>query len=263
MRFVRFRFAWSLLIGSMLAHAACAATNGEPSPGEIYTPPDAEAEEPLTYPDAEPAKASDAGVDRKAVDATPEASAPAPSSADVRIQELYVDHDGLGDGAEYVELRGVEGTPVDDLSLRLIDSAGKVAYEVPVADTGAKIGSSGTWAIGPATVGARLGVFERIDRTVTLGGWGLANERGAVQLVRGNAKTLLDVVGYVSSPDAGAAPPPSTDPKATTEGLPAVVPIVAKRALGRRPNAADGDANRTDFCAMPPSPGSGQQKPCD
>ena len=263
MRFIRLTFAWLALVGPVLVHAACTATNGDTSRGEIYTPPEAGPDEELTFPDAAQEKPRDAGVDRKVVDATPEASTPGPTSADVRIQELYVDHDGLGDGAEYVELRGVEGTPVDDLTLRLIDGTGKVAYEVPVADMGAKIGSTGTWAIGPATVGTYLGVLERIDRTVTLGGWGLANGRGAVQLVRGNAKTLVDVVGYVSSPDAGAAAAPSSDPKATSEGLPTVVPIAAKRALGRRPNVADSDMNRNDFCAMPPSPGSGQQKPCD
>lgn len=262
LRMRRFFFAWTGLVAAV---AACSATNGDTSPNDIYTPPDAaaEEEEPSPLPEASTRPPADAGADRKVADATPEASPPGPSSAEVRINELYVDHDSLGDGAEYVELRGVQGTPVDDLKLRLVDGVGKVAYEVDVADPGSKIGSTGTWAIGPVTVGTSLGVLERLDKTVGIGSWGLANGRGAVQLVRGPNRELVDVVGYVSTPDAGAASSPTTDPKATSEGLPAVVPLAAKRALGRKVSSADTDVNRSDFCPMVPSPGSGQQKPCE
>lgn len=256
------RFFVTWLSSAVLALVACSATNGETPPEPLYTPPDASAEEETTMPDATSPAPKDAGVDAKA-EASADAKAEAgPTSESVRIQELYVDHDGLGDGAEYVELRGAPGTPVGDLSLRLIDAAGKVAYEVPVTDTGTDvIGSSGTWVVaGPQTF--QLGVVERIDHSVALAKWGIANNRGAVQLVRGANRTLLDVVGYASDPDAGAATSPSTDPKATSEGLPALVPTIAKRALGRKAAATDTDQNRADFCSMVPSPGMAQ-KACD
>lgn len=258
----RLLVTWLCCAGPLLAHAACSATNGETPPEPLYTPPDGSDEEQLV-PDATTGTSKDAGVDAKAeASADAKADAAAPTSESVRIQELYVDHDGLGDGAEYVELRGAPGTPVGDLSLRLIDAAGKVAYDVPVTDTADDvIGSSGTWVVA-GTQTFQLGVVERIDHTVPLVKWGIANNRGAVQLVRGANRDLLDVVGYVTDPDAGAATQPSTTPKATSEGVPAVVPTIAKRALGRKAAATDTDQNRADFCSMVPSPGMAQ-KACD
>ncbi len=261
---IRRRFAFLGLLPCLAALAvACSATNGGFVPEPLYSPDDAGTDEtklPDTGTDPGPGP-TDAGTDAKKADADSSAP-PGPSPADVRIQELYVDHDGLGDGAEYVELRGAPGTPVDSLRLRLIDDVGNLDYEVPVGEAGAVIGASGTWVVaGPQTF--RLGVTDRVDQTVQITQWGIANGRGAIQLVRGANRELLDVVGYVNDPDAGAVPPPVSTPKATSEGLPAIVPTIAKRALGRKAAAADTNDNRADFCSMVPTPGSSQQKPCD
>lgn len=242
--------------------AACIAGNGDTPDAPIYEPPEAGSDARTTRPTEDGGAApTDAAPDAKKAtsDASSDAATP-PSSSVVRIQEVYVDHDGLGDGAEYVELTGPVGTPVSDLALRLVDATGTVAYDVSVGDAGDVIGASGTWVVG-GTQTFKLGVSDRVDHIVSLASWGIPNERGAVQLVKGT--TLLDVLGYVTNGSDTAAAAPTTNPKATSEGLPAVVPTIAKHALGRKKGAADSDQNRTDFCAMAATPGSAQQAACD
>lgn len=191
--------------------------------------------------------------------------ADAGTPAIVVINEIYVDIDGFGDGAEFVELRAEPGTPIGDLKLRLLGSNGTVEYEVPVADAGTEVGASGFWVVGGAQT-FKLGVQDRVDQIVPLGNWGLEATRGAVQLVRGTE--LLDVVAWSEDPDSGAIPAPSSPPTATGEGSPANVPTITKttgnpaHSFGRRAAEADTNDNGADFCSMAASPGYPQQA-CD
>jgi hypothetical protein len=73
----------------------------------------------------------------------------------------------------------------------------------------------------------------------------------------------VDVVGWTTVAGGAAAPAPPTDPKATSEGGPAVVPSVAKHVLGRKTGATDTNDNRVDLCSMAASIGSSTQKTCD
>lgn len=232
--------------------AACSASNGDPIPSEVR---DAEALEVGSNepPDRDRDGASppqDGGVTKDATtkDAPADAPPDAPSSATVRINEIYVDRVGGGDKTEFVEVRGAEGTPVDDLFVRLVDHNG-VVHEFDLGTAGQKIGATGTWVIGSPFVSGR------IDRSVTVAqGWGL-DDRGAVQLVRGASKELVDVVGWTNDPDGGVVPQPSTNPKATGEGKPFVVPPGVS-SFGRRATGADTDDNRADFCSMTISNGA-------
>lgn len=203
--------------------------------------------------------ASDARLDAKtdaAADA--EAGPPPPSSALMRIQEVYVDHDGLGDGSEYVELRGAPGTPVDDLTLRVLDGNGSVYADVAVGDPGDVVGATGTWVVAGGTI-FNVAATNRVDQTLSISSWGLPNARGAIQLLRGPSRDLVDVLGYATTADAGAPSAPATPPTATSEALFVVVPSVAKRALGRLSGAPDTNDNRADFCAMTATPGAASQ----
>ncbi|MBX3220543.1 MAG: hypothetical protein KF795_08500, partial [Labilithrix sp.] len=161
--------------------------------------------------------------------------------------------------------RAEPGTPVHDLRLRLIDGTGNVKYVVSVGMPGDVVGGTGYWVVG-GTLTFRLGVRDRVDRTVSLNDWGLETSRGAVQLVRGS--TLLDVVGWSSDPGVGPVAEPSSPPKATVEGSVAAIPTIQKtsgkpaHSFGRRANAADTGDNRADFCSMVASPGY-EQEPCD
>ena len=227
--------------------AACSASNGDPIPSEIH---DARAldvgsvvpardgspkatDDDSGGPDASP---SDAGVQDAPADAPRDAS----SSEVVRINEVYVDRVVAGDKTEYVELRGPEGTRVDDLFLRLIDETGKASIDFDVGTGGQTIGATGTWVIGTnALVG-------RVDRAVLLQHWGLET-RGAVQLRRGAAKTLIDVVAWTDDPDGGGAP--------AGEGEPYLLPA-GQTSFGRVAVAADTGDNRADFCTMAKTPGA-------
>jgi hypothetical protein len=243
---------------------ACSATNGDAIPSQVY---DASALDVGSNP-GEPDAA--AGLDGSTVKdgATKDAPADAPpdapivNTAPVQINELFVDNDGLGDGAEFVELRAAPGTPVDDLKLRLIYADGQVKYEVSVGDPGATFPASGLWVVGGGQT-FKLNVLDHVDRTVSLNTWGLDNDHGAVQVVRGT--TLLDVVGYASTLDAGALAAPASAPKATVEGTAALVPAPATGlnhkglGFGRKTAAADTNDNAVDFCKMEASPGHAQK----
>ncbi|MBX3258396.1 MAG: hypothetical protein KF782_01680 [Labilithrix sp.] len=254
----------AIALAPLAAHVACSAGNGAAVPPELREAGTLEASagggdaSSDDDDDDEPDPVTDAGKDAR-VDV--EASAPAP----VAINEIYVDIDGFGDGAEFVELRAEPGTPVHDLKLRLINAAGTVRYVVSVGDPGDVVGATGFWVVGGNQT-FRLGVVDRVDQVIGLNDWGLETSRGAVQLVRG--AELLDVVGWSTDPDAGAAPAPASPPTATVEGAVAAVPTIRKttgqpaRSFGRRADAPDTDDNRADFCSMPASPGYAQ-KPCD
>lgn len=258
--------ALAIALCPLAAHVACSVGNGDATPQEPREAGTLEASGGAGRDgssdddddDDEPDRVTDAGKDAR-LDA--EAAAPVV----IAINEIYVDIDGFGDGAEFVELRAAAGTPVHDLRLRLINAAGTVRYVVSVGDPGDVVGPTGLWVVGGNQT-FRLGVTDRVDRTVGLNDWGLETSRGAVQLLRG--ADLLDVVGWSTDPDGGAAPPPSSPPTATVEGAVAAVPTIRKtagqpaRSFGRRADAPDTGDNRADFCSMPASPGFAQ-KPCD
>lgn len=244
---------------------ACSATNGDAIPSVVY---DASALDVGSNPDdpdsgttsADGSTVKDGATKDAPVDAPVDSFVP--NTAPVQINEVFADNDGLGDGAEFVELRAAPGTPVDDLKLRLIYADGQVKYEVSAGDPGAKFPASGLWVVGGGQT-FKLNVQEHVDRTVALSAWGLDNDHGAVQVVRGT--TLLDVVGYTTNPDAGALAPPASAPKATVEGSPAIVPVAPNGAnpkalsFGRKTAAADTNANSVDFCKMEASPGFAQK----
>jgi hypothetical protein len=250
----------------LATHAACSATNGDAIPSQVF---DASAldvgpnpNDPQGEAGTDGSSASDAGSD-----ASVDASDAATASAAVQINELFVDNDGLGDGAEIAELRAAPGTRADDLRLRILKADGTVKYEVLVGGAGAVFNPEGLWVVG-GTQAFRLNASPyRVDQQVNINSWGLDNDRGAVQLLRGTK--LLDVVGYARDPDAGAVAPPPTPPAITVEGKPAAVPDAPAgaagskkhRSFGRKNGAPDTNDNAADFCAMEASPGF-TQKPC-
>jgi|GEM_PF-6809427 len=254
-----------VLVASVLpvvAHVACASTNGEPIPNEVFdaSPLDAGA----NPDDPDGGSSTDGGGTKDAAkDVETDAGSDSGGPAVVVINELYVDRIADGDGAEFVELRTTPGAAVDDLKLRLVYANGEVKYEVAVGEPGARVGASGLWVVGGNQT-FKLRVQDRVDRVVPLAGWGL-DQNGAVQLVRGG--TLLDVVGYTTDPDGGAPPSPALPPTKTVEGKPAKVPANAggmtkRRSFGRKAAAPDADDNATDFCTMEASPGH-TQKACE
>lgn len=256
-----------ILIASVVplaAHAACGATNGDAIPSQVYDASAIDARGNPDDPDDPEEDASttlDSGRDGSIKDA--KADSPIVLDAPVQINELYVDNLGLGDAAEFIELRAVPGTPADDLKIRILYANGQVKYEVTVGPAGAKFSAAGLWTVGGAQT-FKLNVQENVDQTVNLNAWGLDNVRGAVQLLRG--ATLLDVVGYGTDPDAGTLPAPASPPLATGEGPSALVPSSAGGGgkgigFGRRAGALDTGKNATDFCKMEASPGYAQ-KPC-
>jgi hypothetical protein len=254
-----------MVLSPLAMHVACSASSGEAIISELREAGALEADngsgsaEDGSVPSRDGGKpdvAPDARMDAR-VDVDAEAGAPPV----IHINEIYADIDLFGDGAEFVELRAAPGTRVDDLALRIIDSTGNVDYVVSVANPGSQVGSTGFWVVGGGQT-FRLGVQDRVDQIVALDNWGLETRRGAVQLVRGTE--LLDVVGWSDEPDAGAIPTPSSPPTATGEGSAARVPTIVKtpgqpaHSFGRRPNAADTNDNRADFCSMVASPGHAQ-----
>ena len=254
----------------MAAHAACSATNGDPIPSQVY---DASVLDAGGNPeDPEPEVDGGRGVDGStkkdaATDAPVDAKDAAPNSAPVQINEIFVDNDALGDGAEFIELRAAPGTRADDLKLRIVYTNGLVTYEVTVGAAGETFNGNGLWVVGGPQV-FKVGVPSHVDRQVSINDWGLDNERGTIQVVRGT--TLLDVVGYARTPDSGALAPLALPPTATVEGKVATVPIAPTttpaisrkhRSFGRKNAAADTGDNATDFCPMEASPGF-VQKAC-
>lgn len=255
-----------LPVATLASVIACSATNGDAIPSQIYDASALDVGSDPGDPDAGTQLDGSAVKDGATKDAPTDSPPDAPivNTAPVQINELWVDNDGLGDGAEFVELRAAPGTPVDDLKLRLLYADGQVKYEVSVGDPGAKFPANGLWVVGGGQT-FKLNVLEHVDRTISLGTWGLDNGHGAVQVVRGT--TLLDVVGYASTLDAGTLPPPASAPKATVEGTAALVPAPANGmnrkglGLGRKTGAADTNDNAADFCKMEASPGY-PQKAC-
>jgi hypothetical protein len=237
-------------VASLLVAAACASTNGEPIPSETLdaSPLDA-GTNPVPYGEAGPDGGEDAGED-----APSDAPADAPTASSVRINELYVGGVIGGDIHEYVELRGDPGAPLGELKLRLLKSDGSVGGEVDVFDAPSDVmPANGFWVVGGSLL------IDNIDRKPPISAWGLAEDLGAVQLVRvsGATRELVDVVGYSTTPDAGGPPAPPSPPTATFEKEPALQPPVdaTKTAFGRAAGAADTNDNFEDFCAMAQSPG--------
>lgn len=227
--------------------AACSASNGEPIPSELR---DAEALDvgSSVLPGKDGSSPSEDGgttKDASTKDAPSDAHDAGVTSKSVRINEVYVDRGSGGSQSEFVELRGPEGTPVDDLFLRLVDDNGTATGQAfTVGSSGEKIGPTGTWVIGGALVPGR------VDRIVTNPeGWGI-DTKGAVQLLRGPSREVLDVVGWTTDPDGGFVPQPVLPPKSTGEGKPYVLPATGTTSFGRTPNAADTDDNQADFCTM-------------
>lgn len=265
MPFSRKLLVSALAIAPLTAHVACAVSNGDADPPEVR---DAGALEASRTARADAAdEEEDAGTRDGARDANIDApDSESPAEAVVEINEIYVDIDGLGDGAEFVELRADPGTAVDDLRLRILDASGSIKYTVTVADPGEKVGASGLWVVGGNQT-FKLGVPDRVDQPIALANWGLPTSRGAVQLVRGNA--IVDVVSWATEPEPAPIPAPSTLPAETGEGTAAArVPTIRKTAgtpahsFGRREGTPDTDDNQADFCSMIASPGYGQ-KGCD
>ena len=255
-----------LPLGALAFVLACSATNGDAIPSQVYDASALDVGSSSNDLDSGSSRqdgstSKDSGTN----DAPPDAPI---VNAPVQINELFADNDGLGDGAEFVELRAAPGTPADDLKLRLLYANGLVKYTVSVGGPGAKFPASGLWVVGGSQT-FKLNVQEHVDVIVDLNGWGLDNDRGAVQLVRGT--TLLDVVGYGTDADAGALSPPGSPPVATVEGAIAIVPnapvhppLPAKAkglSLGRKTAAVDSNSNLVDFCKMEASPGY-PQKAC-
>lgn len=230
-----------------LFFAACSASNGDAIPSEVR---DAEAldvgSSVVPTKDGSSSTSEDGGTpkDASTKDAPSDAEDAATSSTIVRINEVYVDRGSGGSQSEYVELRGPEGTPVDDLFLRLVDGNGTAtAQAFTVGSKGDTIGATGTWVIGGALVPGR------VDRIVTNPqGWGI-DTKGAVQLLRGANRDVIDVVGWTTDPDGGFVPQPVLPPKPTGEGKPYVLPA-GTTSFGRKPNAADTNDNQADFCTM-------------
>jgi hypothetical protein len=248
------------------AHAACSATNGDAIPSQVFDASALDVGTGPDDPDSSVVRTDGSVTDGGVKDAPGDSPSDAPlvDAAPVQISEIFADNAGLGDGAEFVELRAAPGTRADDLKLRLIYSDGQVKYEVSAGSPGDKFDANGLWVVGGGQT-FKLNVQERVDRVVSLTTWGLDNAHGAVQVIRGT--TLLDVVGYASDPDAGALAPPASPPKATVEGSPAKLPAGANGmgakgiSFGRKTGAADTNDNAADFCAMEASPGY-VQKAC-
>jgi hypothetical protein len=252
------RAAWlALLVGAAL-YVGCSTSNGDPIPEPDNGAPDLDAGGNSLPSKSDAASTSDAAADADSgapVDAANDG--PDPVSA-VRIGEIYVDNVAAGDPTEFIELRGAPGTSLDELRLRLLDSTGAVTGEIDVAaQLGDVIPASGLWVVGGGntfTVDSSSHV-DHVMLGADLNAWGMDTPRGAVQLVRGTARALLDVVGYDEDADAGALASPSSPPIETVEGKPAVLPSTAKKSFGRVNGAIDGNDNRADFCQMAPTAG--------
>lgn len=258
MRTARRLLALAAAVFPLAAHAACSASNGDPIPSQVFdasaldvgsNPGDPSGEpDGAAKPDAN--KDKDAGADAK--------DGALPNTAVVRIDEVFVDNDGLGDGSEFIELRAAPGTRADDLKLRILKADGTVKYDVTVGGPNTFFDANGTWVVGGSQV-FKLNVQYRVDREIPISMWGVDNSRGAIQLLRGT--TLLDVVGYNTQADAGALPPPPAPPLATVEGKLVVVPDASNadtkaRSFGRKVGVADTNDNAADFCTMIASPGT-------
>lgn len=246
------RWRW-LLLPMLLVPAAlevaCSGGNGDSIPSEVRdaealdaTTPDPTDRDSSTTPGQDGSTTNppkDGGPKDAPGDVAPDVTL---TSADVRINEIYVSQSG-GDQAEFVELRGAVGAPLDDLFLRSIDDKGLTTGEWPVAAAGTKIGATGTWTLGGGTASGR------IDNTVpAFAGWGLDNVKGAVLLLRGAGKQTIDAVSWNTDADGGTV---------MGEGKPYVLPTTGANSFGRKPPSfGDTNDNLADFCAMAQTSGA-------
>lgn len=152
------------------------------------------------------------------------------------INEFLPDPAGSDGGREYVELLNNGPLPLDLLTVRLEFANGAVAAEWVTRWSGADV---------VLAAGARFLLVDRnwlgpdiADVEVYLG---LQNGPDAIRIVRGTE--VLDLVGYGPLTDA-----------ALFEGR--AVPLVAGRALARRPDGADTDDNWSDFVSADLTPGA-------
>lgn len=203
-------------------------------------------------PEADAGEVEDAGAtqdggsesDAGELDAGQEVDAGPQPSSPVRINEIYVGRVGEGDNVEFVELRGPAGQPLYELGLRLIGPDGGVRYDLAVTRSDAGVNPDGTFVVGGS-------LASNVDETYSIATWGLDGSKGAVQLVkRGATPELIDVLGY-----GGEVGPASSEPFATSEGTPVMLPTQTGRSLGRVEGAADTNDNTADFCQQNASPG--------
>lgn len=170
------------------------------------------------------------------------------SASAARIHEVYVDRNLEGDKVEFVEIAAPAGTPLDALWLRVFDKTGALVFNLRVADTGVTMKSSGYWVVGTS--------WTAPDKTYSLTEWGLPNDGGSIQLNRldGATNTLIDVVGYGTTPTSTSA----SDPKKLVEGTAATLPASGStnKTIGRKSVPGDTDDNATDFCVMTATPGA-------
>ena len=139
---------------------------------------------------------------------------------------------------------------LDDLFVRVIDSSGKPTNATPyaVASAGQTMPASGVWLLGGALVTPVPDTVMSIPQ-----GWDIDN-KGAIQLLRGAASDVVDVVGWTTDADGGAVPQPASAPKTVVEGKPFILPASGTQSFGRAPNGADTNDNAKDFCRMNQTP---------
>lgn len=239
-----------LAIGSAASFAACSATNGNVDPPEVTDAPGVDAR---VGPDPE-AAANDVRTDSPLTDAG-DAGGPK-----IVINEVHVS--GAGSQTEYVEIAAPAGTPLAGLKLRRIAANGTTRINDVGENQTDTMPASGVWVVGGATLpGAQIA--NHVVSNVGTNGWDL-DSRGAAQLLRGDPPyEVLDVVGWTNLEDAAAITPPASPPTATSEGTRVVLPTAAGKSIGRRPGAADTDANATDFCRMSATPRAANTSMCD
>jgi len=182
----------------------------------------------------------------------------ASAASAARINEVYVDRALDGDAVEWVELSAAPGTTLTKLHLRALDETGKILFDLPVADAGAMVGTSGLWVIGGPSV-SLVASGAKVDKTYShiTDKWGLSNSVGTIQLIAREAAgaILLDVLGYGGTPTA-----PATEPTKTVEGAAAKLPPSGSgsrgQTIGRSVSSGDTDDNGADFCPMAGTPGA-------
>jgi hypothetical protein len=244
----RWLFVPMLLVPAAL-EVACSASNGDSIPSEVRDAEALDASGPsIGDRDSSTTPGDDSGTTNPPKDGgvkdapTDTAADAALSSADVRINEIFISQNG-GDQAEFIEIRGAVGTPIDDLFLRSIDDKGVTTGEWPVAATATKLGATGTWTLGGGLASGR------IDNTIpAFDDWGLDNTKGAVLLLRGASKTVIDAVSWNTDADGGTV---------MGEGKVFVLSTSGTSSFGRKPPSfGDTNDNLTDFCAMAQSAGA-------
>jgi hypothetical protein len=245
------RWRW-LLLPTLFVPAtleiACSASNGASIGSEIRdaealdasTGDPADRDSSFTTDDADvPNPPKDGAAKDTSTDAPVDAAV---TSASVRINEIYVNRGAGGDQQEFIELSGAPGTAIDDLFVRALDGAGAPTGEWAITPA-TKIGATGTWTLGGGTASGR------IDQTIpAFDDWGLVTAKGAVQLLRGPTKQVIDAVSWNTDGDGGTV---------MGEGKPFTLAPTGTDSFGRKPPSfGDTNDNRADFCAMNQSAGA-------